>query len=243
MYHEAKVIFDYVDAKNLKPDNVERILGQAQGILVPGGFGPKGIDGMITAVNYARTHKKPYFGICLGMQCAVIEFSRNVAGMTKADSEEFKPKCRQNVIFLMTSWYDPNTGQRTFRDLGDDLGGSMRLGSYPCRLTPDTKAIEAYEAPLIHERHRHRYEFNPDYLNLLCKSGLVISGQVPENPMENPDLPSPKLIEIVELKDHPWFLGCQFHPEFKSSPMKPHPLFKAFIKAALIGENKGKKSN
>jgi CTP synthase len=233
--HDAKVEFNYINAEDLKPGNLDKYLGQAQGILVPGGFGSRGIEGMILAVGYARKRRTPYFGICLGMQCAVIEFARHQAGLAKADSEEFRPKSHHRVIFRMTGWYDPNTGLRAQRGPDDDLGGSMRLGSYPCRLTPGTKARQAYAADLVHERHRHRYEFNPDYINILTRHGLVISGQLPESPLENPEMPSPKLVEIVELANHPWFLGCQFHPEFKSSPMRPHPLFKAFIGAALGG--------
>jgi CTP synthase len=234
--HDARIDLDYINAEELRPDNLEQRLGGAQGILVPGGFGRRGVDGMILAVGWARARKRPFFGICMGMQCAVIEFARNQAGLNKADSEEFKPKCRQPVIFRMTGWYDPNTGLRAQRKADDDLGGSMRLGSYPCRLTAGTRAHEAYRSALVHERHRHRFEFNPDYLPPLTAAGLVVSGQVPENPLENPDLPSPRLVEIIELADHPWFLGCQFHPEFKSSPMRPHPLFKAFIGAALAAD-------
>ncbi|MDR1487800.1 MAG: CTP synthase [Deltaproteobacteria bacterium] len=240
--HNARIDFDYINSEELKPDNLEKYLGQAQGILVPGGFGARGIEGMISAVGYARNKKRPYFGICLGMQCAVIEFSRNQAGLSKADSEEFKPKCNHKVIFRMTGWYDHNTGLRAQRKADDDLGGSMRLGSYPCKLKPGTRAHQAYGVEMIHERHRHRFEFNPDYINILTSNGLVLSGQAPESPIENPDMPWPKLVEIIELADHPWFLGCQFHPEFKSSPMHPHPLFKAFIGAALTnGGRHGKK--
>jgi CTP synthase len=142
----------------------------------------------------------------------------------------------------MTGWYDHKSGKRALRHEGDDLGGSMRLGSYPCKLMPGTKASEAYGQELSHERHRHRFELNPNYLKILTKNGLVVSGMAPENPLENPDLPGPKLVEIVELLDHPWFLGTQFHPEFKSSPMRPHPLFKAFIAAAMGLEDQDKKA-
>ncbi|MDR2422709.1 MAG: CTP synthase [Deltaproteobacteria bacterium] len=231
--HEAEVEFNYINAEEVRPDNVGKILKSAQGVLVPGGFGTRGIEGMIAAVHHARTHKIPFMGICLGLQCAVIEFAREVAGLSHANSEEFRPKCRDNVIFRMTGWYDPNTGLRAQRDPSDDLGGSMRVGSYPCKLLPNTKAFAAYGTALIHERHRHRFEFNPKYIKPLSEVGLVVSGQGPDDPLENPALPRPKLVEIIELADHPWFLGCQFHPEFKSSPMTPHPLFKAFIGAAL----------
>ncbi|MDR1871028.1 MAG: CTP synthase [Deltaproteobacteria bacterium] len=231
--YEAEVEFNYFNAEEVRPDNVAKLLKSAYGVLVPGGFGIRGIDGMIAAIHYARTQEKPFLGICLGLQCAVIEFARAVAGLPYANSEEFKEKGRDNVIFRMTGWYDPNTGLRAIRDPSDDLGGSMRLGSYPCRLTPGTKARAAYGVDLIHERHRHRYEFNPRYLKTLTSCGLVVSGQGPEDPLENPAMPRPKLVEIIELADHPWFVGCQFHPEFKSRPMNPHPLFKAFVGAAI----------
>ncbi|MDR2140822.1 MAG: CTP synthase [Deltaproteobacteria bacterium] len=236
--HEAKVEFHYFNAEEVRLDNVEKLLKHDHGVLVPGGFGQRGIEGMIGAVNYARTRRIPFLGICLGLQCAVIEFSRNVAKIPAANSEEFRPNCRDNVIFRMTGWYDPNTGHRAQRDPSDDLGGSMRLGSYPCQVAPGTLAMAAYGAPLIHERHRHRFEFNPRFINPLTKAGLVISGQGPADPLENPAHPRPKLVEIVELADHPWFVCCQFHPEFKSSPMSPHPLFKAFIGAALAERGK-----
>jgi CTP synthase len=235
--HNVKVKFDYVNAQDLSPKNIGSYLGKAQGILVPGGLGDRGIEGMILAINYARTNKQPFFGICLGLQCAVIELARNVAMIKKADSEEFAPNSPHPVIFHMASWFDPKTGMRTQRSPGDALGGSMRLGSYPCQISPGTKAFLAYGTELIHERHRHRYEFNPAYINQLTSAGLVISGQAPENPLDNPNLPKPKLVEMIELKNHPWFLGCQFHPEFKSSPMNPHPLFKAFIGAAIANQS------
>jgi CTP synthase len=195
---------------------------------------------MIEAITFARTNKIPFFGICLGLQCAVIEIARNLANLKRADSEEFNPNTPHPVIFHMGSWYDPKTGKRIKRTTTDARGGTMRLGSYPCRLEPNSNAYAAYKADIIHERHRHRFEVNPDYADELTKVGMVISGQVPENPLDNPSLPKPKLIEIIEVKDHPWFLGCQFHPEFKSNPMNPHPLFKAFIGAAL--SNSGKSS-
>ncbi|MDR1677950.1 MAG: CTP synthase, partial [Deltaproteobacteria bacterium] len=229
--HNVKVKFDYISAQDLTKKNLESYLGKAQAILVPGGFGDRGIEGMILAINYARTNKRPFFGICLGLQCAVIELARNVAKIKKADSEEFNPNTPHPVIFHMGSWFDPKSGMRTNRSPGEALGGSMRLGSYPCKLSLGSKAFEAYQSELIHERHRHRYEFNPAYINELTAAGLIISGQVPDNPLDNPNMPKPKLVEIIELKDQPWFLGCQFHPEFKSSPMNPHPLFKAFIGA------------
>jgi CTP synthase len=231
--HDCRVEFNYIYAEEIQTDEATRILKAAQGVLVPGGFGGRGVEGMIEAIAYARLNKVPFLGICLGLQCAVIEFARSVAGLPHANSEEFSPNCRENVIFRMSGWYDPNTGLRAVRDPSDDLGGSMRLGAYPCLLTPGTKAHEAYGTELIHERHRHRFEFNPRFTDVLTEAGLIISGLGPKDPLENPALPRPKLVEIIELKDHPWFVGCQFHPEFKSNPMNPHPLFKAFVGAAL----------
>ncbi|MDR1395414.1 MAG: CTP synthase [Deltaproteobacteria bacterium] len=239
--HEARVECNYINAEDVDSRNAAEILKNAQGILVPGGFGPRGIEGMIQAIYHARTQNIPFLGICLGLQCAVIEFARSQAGLAHANSEEFRPGCKENVIFRMTGWYDPNTGLRAQRDPSDDLGGSMRVGSYPCRLIPGTRVYEAYGgAYLIHERHRHRFEFNPKFLQPLTQAGLAVSGRGPDDPLENPDLPRPKLVEIIELTGHPWFVGCQFHPEFKSSPMKPHPLFTAFIGAALKYQPAGK---
>ncbi|MDR3135698.1 MAG: CTP synthase [Deltaproteobacteria bacterium] len=238
--HGVKIKFNYVNAQELSPKNIESHLGESHGILVPGGFDSRGIEGMILAINYARTNKRPFFGICLGLQCAVIELARNVAMLKKADSEEFSLTTPHPVIFHMASWYDPKTGVKSHRSIGDPLGGSMRLGSYPCKLLPGSKAHQAYNADLIHERHRHRFEFNPDYIERLEEAGLVISGMAPENPLDNPNLRKPTLVEMVELKDHPWFLGCQFHPEFKSTPMKPHPLFIAFIGAAITSQGSPK---
>jgi CTP synthase len=179
--------------------------------LVPGGFGKRGIAGMLRAINYARRGLTPYFGICLGMQCATIEFARNVCGLEGADSTEFDDDTTHSVIFKL-------------RDLigVEAMGGTMRLGAYPCILKEGSLAEKAYGAPEISERHRHRYEFNPRYEDELGGHGLVFSGKSPDG----------KFIEIVELPDHPWFLGCQFHPEFKSKPLDPHPLFVSFIRAA-----------
>jgi CTP synthase len=213
----------YIKSEDIAQDNVEEILGGMDGVLVPGGFGARGIEGKIYAARYAREHKVPFFGICLGMQCAVIEFSRNAAGIAKANSEEFAPLCDDKVIYLMREWYDPRTAQREVRDKNSHKGGTMRLGSYPCELTPGSLAEKAYGVRHIDERHRHRFEFNMLYRERLEKAGFSFSGLSPDK----------ELAEIVELKDHPWFLGCQFHPEFKSNPMKPHPLFRSFIRAAL----------
>ncbi|MDR1309300.1 MAG: CTP synthase, partial [Deltaproteobacteria bacterium] len=187
--HNVKIRFDYINAQDLNPRNIDGALGQAQGILVPGGFGDRGIEGMILAINYARVKKRPFFGICLGLQCAVIELARNVAMIKKADSEEFNPNSPHPVIFHMASWFDPKSGLRNQRSPGDAMGGSMRLGSYPCKLLPGSNAFKAYGADIIHERHRHRYEFNPSYISPLSAAGLVISGEVPENPLDNPNLP------------------------------------------------------
>ncbi|MDR1051896.1 MAG: CTP synthase, partial [Deltaproteobacteria bacterium] len=207
--HKVKINLSYFSGQNINSKNVASMLGHAQGILVPGGFGPRAIEGMIKAITYARTNNIPFFGICLGLQCAVIEIARNLAGLKRADSEEFNVAAPHPVIFHMASWYDPKTGLRAKRAATDARGGTMRLGSYPCVLEPGTRAYEAYQTNLIHERHRHRFEVNPDYAKQLTDVGMVVSGQVPGNPLDNPSLPKPKLIEIIEVKDHPWFLGCQ----------------------------------
>jgi len=209
--HRLKVNIDWIEAENLEEGEIEETLGEMDGILVPGGFGVRGIEGKIRAVTFAREKKIPFFGICLGMQCASIEFARNVAGLAGANSSEFDQGTPHKVI---TMW-------RELKKDGD-LGGTMRLGQYLCRVKKNTLAYKAYGSLSIHERHRHRYEFNPKYEGLLAQAGLVFSGKNPEY----------GLVEIVELRDHPWFLGCQFHPEFKSKPVEPHPLFKAFIGAS-----------
>jgi CTP synthase len=200
-----------------------RSLSGVDGILVPGGFGSRGIEGKICAARYARENKIPYFGICLGMQIAVVEYARNVAGLEGAHSSEIDCTTPYPVIYLMTEWYDEQTRTIQRRDAHSNKGGTMRLGAYPCSVVKETLAYAAYGQQDISERHRHRYEFNNDLRDRLEQSGLVISGTSPQG----------DLVEIVELKDHPWFLGCQFHPEFKSRPMNPHPLFRDFIKAAL----------
>ena len=228
LYHggianNARVALTFVDSGTLTPENCAEVLADAHGILVPGGFGSRGVEGKIEAIRYARENRIPYFGICLGMQLAVIEFARNVAEIADAHSSEFNPETKAPVIYLMTEWFDERTQTVQRRDANSEKGGTMRLGAYPCRLTPGTKAFEAYESTDISERHRHRYEFNNDYLEPLEEHGMVFSGFSPRG----------DLVEIVELKDHPWFLGCQFHPEFKSRPMSAHPLFLEFIRAAL----------
>lgn len=219
----AKVQFEYISAEELEEKDADELLSKCDGILVPGGFGVRGAEGKIQAINYARTKKIPFFGICLGMQLAVIEYSRNVAGIADAQSTEFEQNTANPVIYLMKEWFDYRTKKIQIRDEHTDLGGTLRLGAYPCLLKEDTYAANAYKKEEIQERHRHRYEFNNDYREVLEKNGMRVSGTSPDN----------TLVEIIELEDHPWFLGCQFHPEFKSKPMVPHPLFRDFIKAAL----------
>ncbi|MBW2092072.1 MAG: CTP synthase [Deltaproteobacteria bacterium] len=221
--NEAKVNLEFVDAEEIERQGADKFLAQVDGILVPGGFGSRGIEGKIDAVSYARKNRVPYFGICLGMHMAVVEIARHVAGLEGAHSEEMYPDSPHPVIYLMNEWYDYRTKKVEHRDKSSDLGGTMRLGAYPCNLLANTKAFEAYGTSEISERHRHRFEFNNDYRQPLTDAGMVFSGLSPDG----------QLVEIMELKDHPWFLGCQFHPEFKSRPMKAHPLFREFIKASL----------
>ncbi len=221
--NDTKVNMQFVDSSSLTKENVAQVLSKADAVLVPGGFGTRGIEGKILAAGYARENKVPFFGICLGMQMAVIEIARNLAGLEDANSEEFDIDTPYPVIYLMKEWVDEQTGRVEKRDETSDKGGTMRLGAYPCCLVEDTFAMNAYKTEHISERHRHRFEFNNEYRDKLVDAGLVISGTSPDH----------DLVEVVELKDHPWFLGCQFHPEFKSKPMKPHPLFRAFIKVAL----------
>ncbi|GAB7080514.1 CTP synthase [Megalodesulfovibrio paquesii] len=221
--NDVAVNLVYVNSEEVTDKTVGSILAGLDGILVPGGFGNRGITGKIRAIQYARENKIPFFGICLGMQCAVIEFARNVLKLD-ADSQEFNPLTQHPVIYLMKEWYDYRTQKVETRGKDTDLGGTMRLGAYPCVVSPDTKAHEAYKKDEIQERHRHRYEFNQTYKDMCEEMGLVFSGLSPDK----------QLVEIVELPDHPWFLGCQFHPEFQSGPMRPHPLFREFIKAAKV---------
>lgn len=220
--NDARVNLRYVDSERIEKEGPDHLLQGADGILVPGGFGTRGIKGKIRAIQFAREKKVPFFGICLGMQCAVIEAARHCAGLKGADSTEFNPHTPHPVIFLLEEWLDRD---KTLQKRNSDTpkGGTMRLGSYPCRLEEKSLAFGAYGKKLIYERHRHRYEFNNDYLNVLDKAGLVFSGTSPDK----------ELVEIMELKGHPWFLGCQFHPEFKSKPTDPHPLFREFIRASL----------
>jgi CTP synthase len=218
----VSVNFVYVNSEEVTHDNAAAVFAGIDGILVPGGFGSRGVEGKIAAIEYARVKGIPFFGICLGMQCAVIEYARNVLGLTGANSEEFDLTTPHPVIYLMREWFDFRTQMVEHRDPSSDKGGTMRLGAYPCVVKPGTKAAEAYGAAEISERHRHRYEFNKTYAADFEESGMVLSGLSPDG----------ELVEMVELPGHPWFLGCQFHPEFKSSPMRPHPLFREFVKAA-----------
>lgn len=208
----CRVDIKWVQADELDSSCVESVLRSVDGVLVPGGFDYRGVEGKIAAVNYARTRRVPFLGLCLGMHCAVIEFARNVCDMPDANSAEFNPRSRHLVIDLLPE-------QKTVAD----YGGTMRLGSYPCRLVPGTLAAQAYGTLEISERHRHRYELNNEFRDKLSEKGMVMSGFSPDG----------RLVEIVELKDHPWFVATQFHPEFRSRPNRPHPLFTAFVKAAL----------
>ncbi len=216
--NSTDVDISWIHSEDVNEENYEEILEDCDGILVPGGFGDRGIEGKILAAKYARENKKPYLGICLGMQMAVVEFARSVLGYTDANSTEFNPGTDNPIIYMMES-------QKNI----DNKGGTMRLGSYPCKLVDGTKAKEAYEGDdIINERHRHRYEFNNAYRDVCEENGLIISGISPDN----------KLVEIIELKDHPWFVACQFHPEFKSRPTRSHPLFKQLIKASIEWKEK-----
>lgn len=228
--NEVKVNLRYVNAEELETDNVDmaKILKGCDGILVPGGFGERGVEGKIKAITYARLNNIPLFGICLGMQLAVVEYTRNVLGLEKAHSTEFDQLSEEPVIYLIKEWFDYRTNQMQVRDETSDMGGTLRLGAYPCVLEKDTNAGKAYATQEIFERHRHRFEFNNDYRQPLIEAGMIFSGTSPDN----------NLVEIVELEDHPWFVGCQFHPEFKSKPMKPHPLFRDFIQASLTEKKK-----
>jgi CTP synthase len=228
LYHggianDSKVNLNFVDSEKLDSTTCSQMLADADGILVPGGFGERGIEGKICAANFARINNVPYFGICLGMQIAVIEFARHAAGLEKANSSEFDENTPHPVIYLMREWFDERSQTVQKRDDLSDKGATMRLGAYSCRIENNSMASKAYQKEEISERHRHRYEFNNDFLDRLKEAGMIISGTSPNG----------ELVEIVEIGKHPWFLGCQFHPEFKSRPMEPHPLFKDFIGASL----------
>jgi CTP synthase len=210
--NDCKVDLEYIDSEAVEKDGPEPLLSHLDAVLVPGGFGDRGAEGKIAAIGFARLHKIPFFGICLGMHCAVVDFARNVAGLAGANSREFDKDSPHAVIDLMPD-------QKTMRN----KGATMRLGAFPCSLLPGSVAAEAYGALEISERHRHRLEFANDYRDRLTEAGLILSGTSPDK----------KLVEMIELKDHPYFVGCQFHPEFKSRPLQPHPLFARFVKAAL----------
>jgi CTP synthase len=221
--NDCKVSLDFVDSESIDDSGCRQRLEGADGVLVPGGFGARGIEGKIRAVQLAREEKIPFFGICLGMQMAVVEYARHVAKMDRAHSTEFDDHSPFPVIYLMTEWFDYKSQTIQKRDLTSDKGGTMRLGAYPCILLEDSLAHKAYRKGEISERHRHRYEFNNEFKERLQQAGLVVSGSSPDG----------QLVEIIEIQNHPWFLGCQFHPEFKSRPMDPHPLFVSFIRSAL----------
>jgi CTP synthase len=211
-HHGARVELMWVASDHLAAAGAEEALAEADGVLVPGGFGVRGVEGKVDAVRFAREREVPYLGICLGMQCAVVEFARDVCGLAEANSSEFDPATPDPVIDLL-----PEQKNVT------DLGGSMRLGAQPCHLVPGTLAAEAYGEPVVYERHRHRYEVNPSYRRALEEGGLVVSGHSPDG----------RLVEIIELADHPYFVAGQFHPELRSRPTRPHPLFREFVGAAL----------
>lgn len=215
-YHNSRVEIAWIDSETVTEETVAHTLGELDGILVPGGFGMRGIEGMILAAKYAREHHIPYFGICLGMQIAVIEYARNVAGLQDANSGEFDELCKHKVIDFMPGQSD-----------AIDKGGTLRLGAYPCEIRKNTTMERCYGSLSVSERHRHRYEFNNDYRDLLTGCGLTVGGTSPDG----------RLVETVELTDRPFHVGVQFHPEFKSRPNKPHPLFVGFIGAALEKQN------
>jgi CTP synthase len=216
------VDIQWVDSEEVEKSGAEKFLSDVDSVLIPGGFGERGIEGKIETIQFAREKKIPFLGICLGMQCAVIEFARNVCGLKGANSTEFDIKTPYPVIYLIEEWYDFKTQTIQRRDITSAKGGTMRLGAYPCVLTENSFAYKAYGAKEISERHRHRYEFNNSFKDILVKNGLKISGVSPDG----------ELVEIIEIENHPWFFGCQFHPEFKSRPLEPHPVFSAFIAAA-----------
>lgn len=212
IYSHTTVNIKWVDSETVTPENVDTILSDVSGILVPGGFGDRGIDGKIEAIKYARTHKVPFLGLCLGMQLSIVEFARNVVGYHDAHSVELKPDTTHPVIHIMPD------------QIGvENIGGTLRLGSYPCVLDETSKAYSLYGKKEISERHRHRYEVNNDYRDVLEKNGMKLSGLSPDG----------RIVEMIEIPDHPWFIGTQAHPELKSRPNKPHPLFKGFVEAAL----------
>ncbi|XTZ12797.1 MAG: glutamine amidotransferase-related protein, partial [cyanobacterium endosymbiont of Rhopalodia inflata] len=202
----------WINAEDIEEQGPEKLLNNVSGIIVPGGFGIRGVDGKVKAIEYARQQKIPFLGLCLGMQCAMIEWARNIAHLERANSAEFDSETPNPVINLLPEQHDVV-----------DLGGTMRLGLYPCRLTPNTLAISLYQQEVIYERHRHRYEFNNAFRSLLLETDYLISGTSPDG----------RLVEIVELTGHPFFIATQFHPEFRSRPNNAHPLFLGFVRAAV----------
>ena len=224
VHNKVNVKIKWIDSETINKKNVDELLTKASGILIPGGFGNRGISGKIEAIRYARENQIPFLGICLGMQLSIIEFTKNVLKMKNSGSSEFG-KHTNNVISLMTEWSKKN--QKVIRTKENDLGATMRLGSYPCYIKHKSLASKIYKKKLIHERHRHRYEVNPKYRSSIEKKGLVCSGFSKDK----------KLLEIIENKYHKWFLGVQFHPELKSKPFKPHPIFFSFIKNSLMNKN------
>jgi CTP synthase len=217
----GRVLVRKVQAEEVEREGAERVLSGMDGILVPGGFGDRGIAGKVEAIRFARERKVPFFGICLGLQCATVEFARNVVGLADANTTEIDRTCPHPVVCMLDDQYHIT-----------DLGGTMRLGSYPCQLVPGSKAHQAYGAALVHERHRHRYEFNNQYRQQFAANGLVVSGTSPDG----------KLVEVIELPDHPWFVAVQCHPEFKSKPTQAHPLFRGFVAASLARRESKKKA-
>jgi len=217
--NDVKVKLQWIEAEEMEGPRIAKTLSEVDGVLVPGGFGIRGVTGMVEAIRFARENQIPFFGICLGLQCAVIEFARNACGIADADSSEFNPDTSNRVIYKL-------------RDLlgVDQMGGTMRLGKYECVLAPRSFALQAYGTREISERHRHRYEVNKDYITQLTSRGLKVAGTTPDG----------KFVEIIEVEDHPWFLACQFHPEFKSKPLRPHPLFTKFIEASYAYRSAGR---
>lgn len=224
--NRLSVNIKYIDSQDVETKGTEVLKG-LDGILVPGGFGYRGVEGKILTAQYARENNIPYFGICLGMQIALIEYARNVAGLTKANSSEFDRTCEQPVVGLITEWQDAEGNVETRTDQSD-LGGTMRLGAQQCHLVAGSLAHKLYASDTIEERHRHRYEVNNNLLPLIEKAGLKITGLSADK----------KLVEIIEVPNHPWFIACQFHPEFTSTPRDGHPLFAGFIKAAKENQKK-----
>ncbi len=232
IHTHCKVVIRYVDSEEIERTGLIDSLFGVDAVLVPGGFGVRGVEGKIKAIQYARENKIPYLGICLGMQLAVIEHARHCAGLADANSTEFDPATAQPVVALITEWHDKD-GKVELRDANSDLGGTMRLGAQPADVIPGTQVERIYGARVINERHRHRYEVNNHYLPRIEASGLVVSARARVTNSKDVKSGGETLCEMVELPTHPWFIGCQFHPEFSSSPREGHPLFRSFVEAAL----------